>query len=230
MRVIGYARVSTAEQAESGVSLDAQRERLRMYCDLYQHELLDVIADAASGKSLERDGIQQVFRMLRCGEAEGVVVLKLDRLTRSLRDLQSLLEEFFAANAETPRQLMSVNEHLDTSTANGRMMTNLLMVIAQWERETIGERTKEALAYKKAKGERCGSIPYGWELADDGINLVTNIAEQKAIQLARELRDQGLSLRAIGKKLWKLGYAQRNGAKWKPQTVKSLLAAEEGTA
>ncbi len=229
MRVIGYARVSTVDQAENGVSMAAQCQRLQMYCDLYGHELLDVIGDAASGKSLERDGVQEVLRMLRCGEAEGVVVLKLDRLTRSLKDLQSMLEEFFAEGAATPRQLMSVNEHLDTSTANGRLMTNLLMVIAQWERETIGERTKEALAYKKAKGERCGSIPYGWELASDGVNLKTNIAEQKAIKLAREFRDEGLSLRAIGKKLWKLGYAQRNGAKWKPQTVKSLLAAEEGS-
>jgi DNA invertase Pin-like site-specific DNA recombinase len=226
MRVIGYARVSTIEQAETGVSLDAQRERMKLYCDLYGHELLDVIADAASAKSLKRDGIQEVFRMLRSGEAEGVVVMKLDRLTRSLKDLQNLLEEFFAAGALTPRQLMSVNEQLDTSTANGRMMTNLLMVIAQWEREVIGERTREALDYKKSKGERVGGIPYGWKLAEDGIALVTDIAEQRAMQLAHEFRGQGCSLRLIGDKLWSLGYAQRNGSRWQPQSVKNLLNRE----
>jgi DNA invertase Pin-like site-specific DNA recombinase len=227
MRVIGYVRVSTPDQAENGVSLDAQCERIRLFCGLYDHELAEIIVDAGeSGKSMDRVGIQQVLRVLRAGAADGIVVMKLDRLTRSIADLQDLVQEFFVEGAPTPRRLFSVGEHLDTTTANGRMMVNLLMVIAQWERETIGERTKEALGYKKSIGQRVGSIPYGWELADDGFTLKSNQREQSAIVIAKELKREGLSLRAIGEKLMDMGYHQRNGSTWKPQTIKNLLGAD----
>src|SRR5262245_9845331 len=96
MRVIGYIRVSTEEQATAGVSLSAQAEKVRAYCALYDLTLLEVVEDAgASAKTLERPGLQRALSALRRGEADGVVVAKLDRLTRSVADMATLIDAHF---------------------------------------------------------------------------------------------------------------------------------------
>jgi len=228
MRLLGYARVSTEDQAATGVSLAAQAERLRMFADLYGHQLVAVVSDVGSAKDMRRPALADVLARLRAGDADGLLVFKLDRLTRSLRDLLDLLDEFFAAGAQSPRALLSVQEQIDTSTATGRMMVNLMMVIAQWERETIGERTREALRHKKVRGERVGGVPYGWKVGGDGRTLVPDAKEREAVCIARSCRRDGMSLRAIGEVLWARGYRQRNGGRWRPQTVKGLLAAGGG--
>ena len=139
-RVIGYARVSTDRQIE-GVSLDAQQAKIEQYAALYDLELIDVIIDAgASAKTLERPGLQEALDKLKAGEADGLLVSKLDRLTRSVVDLGSLIEGVFGKYT-----LMSVGDQVDTSTAAGRLVLNVLMSVSQWEREAIGERTRAAI-------------------------------------------------------------------------------------
>jgi hypothetical protein len=89
MRVVGYVRVSTEQQAQEGVSLDAQRARIKAYCVSQAISLVDVIVDDGySAKSLERPGLRAALRMLADGKADGIVVVKLDRLTRSVKDLR----------------------------------------------------------------------------------------------------------------------------------------------
>ena len=220
MKVIGYCRVSTEEQQASGLGLESQIDKVKAYADLYDLEIVDIITDAASGKNLNREGLQTALNMLKKGEADGLVIAKLDRLTRSVKDMGDLLESYFSKQFS----LFVVVEQIDTSTASGRMMINILMSVAQWERETIGERTKDALAAKRKRGEKTGGdIPYGFNV-DANKHLVKNKAEQKAIALIRELKVKGYSLRAIAKELEAKGYRTKRGqATWNPKTVNMIL-------
>jgi len=224
-RTVAYLRVSTAWQAEHGVSLDAQRAKVEAYAALYDLDLVAVEVDAgASAKTLARPALCSALARLDSGEAEALLVVKLDRLTRSVRDLGELLDRYFGRN-DGPA-LLSVADQIDTRSAAGRLVLNVLASVSQWEREAIGERTATALAHKKAKGERVGAVPYGWALDVDGVHLAPFAAEQKAISLAAELRAAGLSLRKVGAELQRRGILTRNGRPWQAQQVKGLLAAE----
>jgi DNA invertase Pin-like site-specific DNA recombinase len=223
MRVIGYVRVSTEEQASGGHSLDAQRAKLESYAKLYDLELIGIECDAGlSAKSLDRPGIQAALAALRDGRADGMLIAKLDRLTRSIADWQTLIDEFFG---EKPaKQLASVGDQIDTRTAAGRLVLNVLLAVAQWEREIIGERTKDALRHKIKRGERCGRLRFGYDLAVDKVNLVPNAAEQMSIQTMRELRANGYSLQEICDELAGRGLPTKSGAlAWLPGTVRTIL-------
>lgn len=208
MKAIGYVRVSTAGQADAGVSLDAQRVKVEQYCELYGLELVDVVTDAgASAKTLEREGLRNVLSRMEAGEAETLVVVKLDRLTRSVADLNVLLESYFADRFG----LVSVSEQINTGTAAGRLVLNVLMSVSQWEREAISERTAAALQHKKAEGQRVGTVPYGYRLSADGVHLEECPAEQRVIEAIRELRDAGLSYRIVAERLAERGFTNRKG-------------------
>jgi site-specific DNA recombinase len=225
LRVIGYTRVSTEEQASSGFGLDAQLGKVRAYCELYELDLIRVESDPGfSGKDLERPGVTAVLAELRRRRdgADGLVVAKLDRLTRSLRDWQRLIEEHFGDQAG--KRLFSVDESIDTRRASGRLVLNVIMTVAQWEREVIGERTKDALAAKIARGERCGKVRFGQDLAPDGRTLVPNEREQDAIRRMREWRAQGKTYRDLCEMLEQLGIETKEGGKlWLPMTVRRIL-------
>lgn len=223
MKAIAYVRVSTEEQAERGVSIEAQVERIEAYARLYDLELVALCKDKGiSGKARNRAGLDSALQGLQRGEAEALVVAKLDRLTRSLPHLLTLVERFFSG----PYVLLSVAEHLDQRTASGRLVTNLLGVIAQWELETIGERTREALRYKRERGEYTGGgTPYGYQVVNGKLELV--VAEQMVIGLVRGWREDGMSLRRIADGLVAHGWRTRNGNKWQPEQVKRLLGKED---
>lgn len=223
MKVIGYIRVSTDEQASSGQSLDAQRAKVEGYAKLYELELVDVIEDAGqSAKTINRDGLRRALTMLRCGKAEGLVIAKLDRLTRSVADWQQLIDGYFGDKAG--KQLFSVADSIDTRTAAGRLVLNVLLSVAQWEREAIGERTRDALQHKISKGERCGKIRFGFNLADDGKMLVENPEEQAIISIIRELRDAGKSLRDIAAELTARGvFTKERNVEWTHTAVNRIL-------
>ncbi len=145
-QALGYARVSTDEQARGGVSLEAQVARIRAYAQAKELELVEVLTDdGISGKTLERPALQELVRRCERGEVGHVVVVRLDRLTRRTRDLLALVDDLFLARQI---ELHSVSESLDTSTPHGRFVLTLFGGLAQMERELIGERTRSALAYK----------------------------------------------------------------------------------
>lgn len=223
MKVIGYVRVSTDEQADKGQSLEAQRAKVEAYCKLYELDLLAVIEDAGqSGKTLKREGLQQALGMLRKGKAEGLVIAKLDRLTRSVVDGGTLIADYFGE--KKGHELFSVGDHINTRTAAGRLVLNVLLSVSQWEREAIGERTRDALQHKIAKGERCGKVRFGYDLADDGKTLVPNPVEQEAIAVMRKLREAGESLRDIAAELNGRGIATKEGRPWIFTSVAGILA------
>jgi DNA invertase Pin-like site-specific DNA recombinase len=227
MKVIGYTRVSTSKQADDGDSLDVQRDKLATYCELHDHELVDVYEDAgASGKDMERDGLRDALDALEGGKADGLVVYKLDRLTRSTADLGRLLERF----EDKGVALQAVAESLDTSTAAGRMVVRMLGVVAEWERETIGERTSAALQAKADKGEYTGgNVPFGYQLADDGSTLEKRADEQRVIEAIRTYRDAGLSLRATADRLADREMYNRKGNQFSASSISNIEKRECAT-
>ncbi len=221
-RTIGYVRVSTQAQVDAGVSLDAQEAKIRAYAELYDVELVEVIVDAGvSAKTLDRPGLTKALGMLRAGKADALLVVKLDRLTRSVRDLGELVERHFAPGKAA---LLSVGEQIDTRSAAGRLVLNVLASVSQWEREAIGERTAAAMAHKAACGEYIGGeAPYGYAVHDG--KLVALDAEQAVIREASRLREAGLSLRAVAAELDRAGLRARNGKVFVAAQVARLVAA-----
>jgi DNA invertase Pin-like site-specific DNA recombinase len=222
MKVIGYARVSTDKQADRGVSLDAQVEKIRAMAVVQGAELAEVIVDAGeSAKDLDRPGLRRLLALVDAREVSGVIVAKLDRLTRSVKDLAELLESFNRRGVA----LVSVAESLDTGSAAGRLVLNVMTAVSQWEREAIGERTRDAMAYKKANGQRVGNIPLGYRLAEDGVHLEVEPDERRILDTIRALRNSGLSLQAIADRLNADGVRTRRGGAWRNQYVHNALRA-----
>lgn len=217
MRVIGYIRVSTDGQEASGLGLEDQEAKVRAYCQLYDLELVAVHRDAASGKSLNRPGLQAALAAMKAGQAEGIIVAKLDRLTRSVKDMGSLLDGYF----REAFAFHSVGEQINTTTAAGRLVLNVLTSVAEWERETISERTSAAMAVKRKRGEKTGgTVPFGFDVVDG--KLVQNIVEQRALQRIKELRGLGYSYSRIASALDSEGIPAKNGGKWHPYTVQKV--------
>jgi DNA invertase Pin-like site-specific DNA recombinase len=185
-------------------------------------ELLEVIVDAGeSAKSLDRPGLQRALGMLKRGEAEAMLVVKLDRLARSVRDLGHLVEKYFAPGKAA---LLSVGEQIDTRSAAGRLVLNVLASVSQWEREAIGERTATAMQHKAAQGEYTGGPPlYGRRVAADGARLEPDPDEQTARAVARQLRADGLSLRRVAAELERRGVRSRTGKGFAPVQVKRMV-------
>lgn len=220
VRAVGYIRVSTEEQASSGVSLDAQRAKLEAYCQLYDIELIGIEVDAGvSAKTLERTGLQAALALLEAGEADALVVVKLDRLTRRVADLDILIERYFGSRFT----LMSVGEQIDTSTAAGRLVLNVLTSVAQWERETTSERTKTALAHKKQKGEHCGRPAYGFQITE---KKLAKAQEYETVKLINSMRVSGHTFQAIADHLNKEGVVTQRGGVWHPMTVRNIIKRE----
>lgn len=208
-RVVAYVRVSTEKQADSGGSLEAQREKLDLFARLHDLEIIDVCVDAgASAKTLERPGLDRARAALRSGRASGLLVMKLDRLTRSVRDLDALVTEHFANGRSA---LISISENVDTRSAAGRLVLNVLTSVAQWEREAIGERTSTVMQSMRARGEFIGGHPpFGFRL-DAANELVEDAAEQATIARVLALRGAGLSLAAIARAVSDEGHVGRSG-------------------
>lgn len=219
-RVVAYVRVSTEKQADEGVSLDAQRAQLSSYASLYGLEIVETIVDAgASAKTLERPGLARALAMLATGAADGLLVTKLDRLTRSVRDLGELVSGAFARAA-----LLSVSEQIDTRSASGRLVLNVLASVSQWEREAIGERTSTAMRHMRTRGEYTGGrARYGFRVVDGG-RLALDDGEQAIIRRARELRGEGHSLASVAALLTTEGHRSRAGSPFYPMQILKMTA------
>lgn len=234
-RVIGYVRVSTGKQADEGVSLAQQRRCVESYCATYGLTLVAVVVDSdASGGSLARPKLQRVRQVLRRRPGWGLVVPRLDRLTRSVRDLAELLDPAGTdrlGSAERP--LHSVLEHVDTTTPSGRMMLNLLTTVAQWQREEAARATRVALRDAQARGQPLGAVPYGWrrvlvERDERGRRvggrgaLVPHLEQQAILAGMRTRRAEGASLALVADELTAAGVVGARGGRW---TATRVLAA-----
>jgi len=154
VRVIIYTRVSTEQQSDEGISLAAQLAKCRAYSTTYGHDVVDEVQEAASAKTLSRPLLARAIGILESGGADGILVAKLDRLTRSVRDIGTL-----CTGVISKFSLLSVSEQIDTSSAGGRMMLNIFATMAQWEREVISERTTAAIDHQRSQGTYRGGQP-----------------------------------------------------------------------
>jgi DNA invertase Pin-like site-specific DNA recombinase len=212
MTVVGYARVSTTEQADSGAGLAAQRAAIEAECDRRGWILDQLLEDAGySAKSLKRPGIGEALELLDAGEADAIVVAKLDRLSRSMLDFTAVM----ARAHHKGWAIVALDCAVDTTTPAGEAMANVLATFAQFERRLIGQRTREALAMKRAAGVRLGRPPE--------IPLV--VAER-----IRAERSGGTTIRGIAAKLTAEGVPTARGGRWQPGTIARVLDAQAAAA
>jgi DNA invertase Pin-like site-specific DNA recombinase len=225
MKAIGYVRVSTDRQAEQGVSLEAQEAKIRAMATLQGAELLEVIVDGGeSAKNLNRPGLHRLLALVDSGKVEGVIIAKLDRLTRSVKDLCSLLELFEKRGVA----LISVAESLDTASAAGRLVITIMAAVSQWEREAIGERTRDALRHKRTSGERVGNIRFGFRLSPDGKHVEPDPGEQGVLTEIRHLRQSGHTMRGIAAALNRQSLRTRRGSARRLEHVARIIKQATG--
>lgn len=210
MRAIAYLRVSTDEQSMSGAGLEAQRQSITRECERRGWELVETIEDRGySARDLRRPGIRLALETLGRGGADGLVVAKLDRLSRSLLDFAGLM----AKAQKESWALVALDVAVDPTTPAGEAMANVLATFAQFERRLIGQRTKEALAAKKAQGVRLGRRP---EVPADVVRKI------------RRRRNAGWTLSRIADALNAEGIpTAHGGSAWWPATVRAVLQRTE---
>lgn len=218
---VGYSRVSTSEQAEEGLSLDAQEARVRAYALAKDLELVEVIRDEGlSGKDLRRPGIDRLVAVCKARGVGAVIVMKLDRLTRRTRDLLYLVEDVFEANDVT---LHSLHETVDTSSASGRFFLRIMGALAEMEREQIGERTRSALAFKRDNGQPTSHPPLGFRPNGSKRHRMVPVPEELAVvQQILDLHRRGQGYHAIAAKLTEGGVPSKRGGRWHAFTVKKV--------
>ncbi len=219
MATIAYLRVSTEQQTQSGAGLDAQLDA----CQRMAGKLAGVYRDeGVSGKTGldKRPALLEAIAEL--GKGDTLMVAKRDRLGRDPL-VVAMVES--AVQRKGARIVSAAGEGTDSDSPSDVLMRRMVDAFAEYERLVIGARTRAALQAKKARGERTGSIPYGFRLADDGVNLVRDEVEQEAMTMIRELNGKGLSLRNIAGRLEVKGYKPRNGKSWHPQTISNILKA-----
>ena len=217
---IGYIRVSTESQAVDGVSLDAQKAKIEAWALLNDYELKAIHVDAGiSGKGMmNRPGLQDA--LADCHKGSALVVYSLSRLARSTKDTIEISDRLAKSGAD----LVSLSEKIDTTSAAGKMVFRMMAVLAEFERDQISERTSTAMQFKKSKGELVGAVPYGFTLADDGVNLIESATEQDVIRQARELRESGLSLRKVAAELDRRGLVARSGQPFQSTQIMRMVA------
>ena len=213
-----YARVSTAEQAQEGYSIDEQIVRLEKYCEAQGRlDFVRYVDGGFTGANTKRPALQDMIRDVAAGKIDKVLVYKLDRLSRSQKDTLELIEDVFLANG---CDFESMTERFDTGTSFGRAMVGILAVFAQLEREQIKERMglgKEGRA-KEGKYHGGGHSPYGYDYTDG--ELVINEDEARMVREIFRLFNEGWSIKKIEKKK---GYQSRVGGALNSRTIKGIL-------
>jgi DNA invertase Pin-like site-specific DNA recombinase len=222
-RAIGYRRVSTQEQAGSGLGLDAQQAAIEAAAGRLALALGDTFTDAgiSGGLPLEqRPALLAALDAVHRGDV--LIVAKRDRLGRDLLNV-AMLERL--VERKHARIVSAAGEGTDDDGPTSILMRQIIDSFAQYERAIIRARTRAALQVKKNRGERIGGIPFGYQLADDGRTLLPHAEEQRALAVLRDLRGKGHTYQAIADELNRQGFRSRTGAPWVPQSVHNFCRA-----
>jgi DNA invertase Pin-like site-specific DNA recombinase len=218
VRVAIYLRVSTTEQAKEGYSLSAQLERLRNFCKAREWEVVkEYIDDGHSGRSIKRPAYQKM--MVEKDKWDMILVVKMDRIHRNSKNFMEMMDNL----RKWKKEFSSMQESLDTSTAMGRFVVDIIQRIAQLESEQIGERVYVGM---KQKATTEGGIlgfahPYGYDYIDG--ELKVNEGEAEAVRLIFELYKEGKSATTIANELDKRGFQTKRNGTWSARTVGKIL-------
>lgn len=218
MKIAIYTRVSTEDQAQEGFSLPAQRERLSAYCEAHDWSVYKVYEDDGfSGRNTKRPGYKKMLD--ERDNWDMILVLKMDRIHRNSRNFMEMMDNL----RKWDKEFSSMQESLDTSTAMGRFVVDIIQRIAQLESEQIGERVYMAMK-QKAKtvgGPLGGNVPYGYDYSDG--KLIINDEESKIVRLIYLEYLAGHSSREIAEILNSKNFLRRNGKKWIRREISKIL-------
>ena len=217
---VGYIRVSTDMQAADGLSLDAQRAAIQSYCESVGLGLLQIHEDVESGGRADRKGLARALAT----KADVVVVLKFDRLSRSIKHFCDLYETHFA---DGTKELVAIREAIRLDSALGRALVSILLVFAQMEREACGERVKEAIGHIRGNGYHFGKAPYGSKAVPSLDNpryrvLVDDPEEQKTLSRIKSLIDARVSYQQIANQLNAERVPPPQGKSWTVSVIYNL--------
>jgi len=222
-KAVLYVRVSTMEQVTKGVSLDAQNERLRAYCQMQGLEILQTYVEEGVSASKHlgcRPKGKKMLSVVKRKKAGHVVALKLDRLFRNAED--ALKQTRAWDNAGVSLHLVDMGgQSLCTSSAMGRMMLTMMAAFAEFERNLISERTAMAISHKRSNGQAFNHTPFGFNRVGD--LLEENLEEQAVIQTVLEWREERLTLQVIADKLNAEQIPTKHNATWHPSSIRQIL-------
>jgi site-specific DNA recombinase len=219
--------VSTVGQGEDGVSLENQRERIAAWCVASGLTLERVFVETMSGsRAANRPELQGALSTV-CRAKGVLVVYSLSRLARSVRDTLDIADRLERAGAN----LSSLTERIDTSSAVGKMVFRLLSTLNEFERDQLSERTESAMAHLRRSGRRIsGRVPFGYDLAPQGRDLVRNEPEQVVLARICDRRAAGTTFARIAGELAADGVPTKGGGEWHPATVRQILARQQKLA
>lgn len=222
---VAYVRVSTREQAQEGVSVESQVEKIRAYARFNEIELLDIVVDlgVSGGKELHRrEGGCRLLGMMN--KVDAVISTKLDRLFRDAADCLVRTKSWDQKGVAL-HLLDFGGTNLDTSSPMGRMFLTVAAAMAEMERALARERTQNAMDHKRSKSQRISRhVPFGHDLADDGQTLVENPREQRAIQVMRRMRERKASYQRIADRLSAFCIPTKQGKpRWSQRSVQTIL-------
>lgn len=218
-----YTRVSTEEQRNEGCSLEAQQEELISYAQRKGYTIYDVYSDGGySGKDYNRPEIQRLFRDMTANKFEAIIVWRLDRLSRSNKDILTLIDDEL-----TPRgiKLLVSTCDIDSSTIEGKMFISLQGTFAEYERNVIINRVKAGMKKKASNGEFNGGIMLGYDVVDK--KLVPNEAEAKIVREIFELRAEGHGYKTITNIMNSSGHKTKKGNNFSTIAIKTILNNKE---
>lgn len=217
MNLVSYIRVSTDDQGESGLGLQAQLDAVTRYAECYGHQIVGTYRDVGSGTTMtKRPGLADALADVEGKHSDAIIVSKLDRIARNVKDLLGMLDRV---------KIISVGEQFDSTSPAGRLVLTVLGAVGEWESAVIRERTRAAMGVAKRAGRRVGGrgAPFGWApSANPGEPMIPDPEEQRILIGAQWDRHRGITLARIALTLNAAGDLRR-GKPWTAQSVHATL-------
>jgi DNA invertase Pin-like site-specific DNA recombinase len=219
MRAIGYTCLNTVSQQPKNLTLEDQEKTIQQYADNRGWSLVGIYQEVTeSTNTMSQPKLEQIILDSGQDTFDILVIARLDRLTRNIRQLNTLINRMCLQNG---KHLNSIEEGFDTRNECGQLGLRLIDIITKWDTKRISDRTREIIAKKRAKGERVGHAPFGYTYKDKRLVIVP--AELDTVRVIREQREKGLSYHKIARYLNERKIVSKRGGIWYAETVKTVF-------
>lgn len=219
MRAIGYTCLNTVSQQPKNLTLEDQEKSIQQFADNKGWSLVGIYQEVTeSTNTMSQPKLEQIILDSGQDTFDILVIARLDRLTRNIRQLNTLINRMCLQNG---KHLASIEEGFDTRNECGQLGLRLIDIITKWDTKRISDRTREIIAKKRAKGERVGHAPFGYTYKDK--KLVVVPAELDTVRIIREQREKGLSYHKIARFLNERKIVSKRGGIWYAETVKTVF-------